>query len=253
MNSINIRAIVCRYVNYKEYDRILTLFSRELGRIDAAARGCRRPKSKLLSSSQLFCYGDFELFKKDDRYSVSSCSVRHMFFDIISDIEKFSTASYMLAVCQHFANPGEESNALFNMLINVLAKLEEGVLSCQNALLIFLLQLTELIGYKPEFNICLSCGSKIRGKAHFDIGGGGMLCDVCSDKTANLGEETLLDENVLKKMQEYSVVKVSGLGRMDDEKEETATACILMQKYLSKHADLSIKLYDFSGSGYCLK
>ena len=37
--------IVTRYVNYKESDRILSIFTIDRGRLDAKARGCRKPRS----------------------------------------------------------------------------------------------------------------------------------------------------------------------------------------------------------------
>ena len=39
-------AIVLRHADYRDYDRMLTLFSPEYGRIDAIARGCRRPRPR---------------------------------------------------------------------------------------------------------------------------------------------------------------------------------------------------------------
>ena len=52
MNQTSNTAIVLRYANYRENDRMLTLFSPTRGLVEAVARGCRRPKSKLLSASE---------------------------------------------------------------------------------------------------------------------------------------------------------------------------------------------------------
>ena len=55
-----VTGIVTRYVNYRESDRILSIFTIEQGRVDAKARGCRRPTSPLLPAAQPFVYGEFE-------------------------------------------------------------------------------------------------------------------------------------------------------------------------------------------------
>ena len=55
MAQITTNAIVLRRADYRENDRMLTLFSPTLGRIDALARGCRRQKSPLMAASELFC------------------------------------------------------------------------------------------------------------------------------------------------------------------------------------------------------
>ena len=55
--------IVTRYVNYSENDRIISIFTIEQGRIDAKARGCRKPTSPLLPVAQPFVFGEFELYQ----------------------------------------------------------------------------------------------------------------------------------------------------------------------------------------------
>ena len=56
-----VNAIVLRSVNYRDFDRILTLFSREEGKISAAARGAHRAKSPLAAASTQFTAGEFAL------------------------------------------------------------------------------------------------------------------------------------------------------------------------------------------------
>ena len=54
--------IVTRYANYRESDRILSIFTIERGRIDVKARGCRKPQSPLVNVCQPFVFGQFEIF-----------------------------------------------------------------------------------------------------------------------------------------------------------------------------------------------
>ena len=58
MGQTTTNAIVLRRADYRENDRMLTLFSPTLGRIDALCRGCRRQKSPLMAASELFCSGE---------------------------------------------------------------------------------------------------------------------------------------------------------------------------------------------------
>ena len=78
MALITVNGIVTRYANYRDNDRILTLFTRERGLISAAARGCRRPKSPLLPASELFVSGEFVLFfnRENIPYSPAMCRKR---------------------------------------------------------------------------------------------------------------------------------------------------------------------------------
>ena len=80
--------IVLHTANYREADRMLTLFSPVRGRMEAIARGCRRPKSPLLNAAEIFALGDYELFEKNGRYTVVSASLIETFY-LQSNLHQF--------------------------------------------------------------------------------------------------------------------------------------------------------------------
>ena len=75
MAQIVTNAIVVRRADYRENDRMITLFSPTMGRIDALCRGCRRQKSPLMAASELFCAGEYVLYQTSERATVVSCQV----------------------------------------------------------------------------------------------------------------------------------------------------------------------------------
>ena len=62
MADLTLRGMVIRTVDYRDNDRILTLFTAEQGRVDAKARNCRKATSPLLACAQPFVYGEDQLF-----------------------------------------------------------------------------------------------------------------------------------------------------------------------------------------------
>ena len=60
MPVICTEGIVTRYANYRENDRILSIFTIQHGRLDAKARGCRKPQSPLVNACQPFVFGQFD-------------------------------------------------------------------------------------------------------------------------------------------------------------------------------------------------
>ena len=62
MPVLTIPALVLRRADYSDYDRMVTLFSPEMGRVDAIARGCRRPKSPLVNAVEPFTSVEFQLY-----------------------------------------------------------------------------------------------------------------------------------------------------------------------------------------------
>ena len=65
MASHKVLGVVTRAVNYRDHDRILTLVTRERGKLTATARGCRKPQSKLLTASSPLCYGEYVLNERN--------------------------------------------------------------------------------------------------------------------------------------------------------------------------------------------
>ena len=78
-------AIVLRYANYRDNDRMLTLFSPTKGRIVALARGCRKPRSPILNASELFALGDFELYERGNHLTVISANLMETFYPLRAD------------------------------------------------------------------------------------------------------------------------------------------------------------------------
>ena len=113
MPALCTTGIVTKYVNYKENDRILTVFTPDRGRIDVKARGCRRVKSPLASVAQIFTYAEFELYLSHDKYVVNNASVNESFFPIREDIERYAVGSSMLQLCHDAVQEDEPSENLF--------------------------------------------------------------------------------------------------------------------------------------------
>ena len=108
MPSIVTQAIVLRHADYREHDRMLTLLSPSMGRIEAVCRGCKRPQSPLLAASEWFALGEYVLYAGKGRMNVSSCNVTESFFPLRTDYERLKYATYILSVAEAAAQPGEK-------------------------------------------------------------------------------------------------------------------------------------------------
>ena len=65
-------AIVLRYVNYRDNDRMVTLLSPSRGRVDAIIRGCRKPRSHNLNAGELFALGDYMMHENGGHITITS-------------------------------------------------------------------------------------------------------------------------------------------------------------------------------------
>lgn len=182
MALITVNGIVTRYANYRDNDRILTLFTRERGLISAAARGCRRPKSQLLPASELFVSGEFVLFLNREKYTVESCDVREPFYPLREDVERFSAGAYMLSLINEGTAAEQPNEALLSLLLYALSFTAYSECAPLDMALCFAARCLQTLGYSPAVTRCAACGCDLRAarELHFSAAAGGALCSACT-------------------------------------------------------------------------
>lgn len=179
-------AIVLRRADYRDNDRMLTLFSPTLGRVDALCRGCRRAKSPLLAASELFCTGEYTLFQTGERATVVSCQVTDTYYALRGDYDRLSHGMYALELCAAAVQPGEENERLFLLLLRSLAHLCYGETPPRRVTAVFVMGMVSLLGFRPQVGRCVRCGRPVTGEgdesfsAALDPAMGGVLCPSCA-------------------------------------------------------------------------
>lgn len=183
MSHTKVTGIVTRYVNYKDSDRILTIFTEEKGRVDAKARGCRRPKSPLLSCAQPFAYGEFQLFIGKDYYSVDQCDVRESFYPLREDYERLTAAFAMAALIQSTIQEEQPNEQLFSLLYHSLSFLCYSDAHPLDIAICFMLRFFNCNGLCPSITTCAICAADMRSEKApvFFAEHGGAVCKNCAD------------------------------------------------------------------------
>ena len=181
MPSLTMPAIVLRYANYRDNDRMLTLLTPSRGRVEALSRGCRRPKSPLLGASELFCTGEYLMFVKGDKATITSCAIHDSFYPLRLDIDRLTCGIYLMNLCEAAAQPNEPCQELFHLLIRAISRLTYGESDWRTLACGFLLHYADLLGYKPRLNHCVKCGRRVgeEQELYFDHREGGVLCAGC--------------------------------------------------------------------------
>src|SRR3990167_2736637 len=95
MPSYKTRGIIIKRSNFSEADRLVTIFSKDRGKIRAIAKGVRRPLSKLGGHIELFCLTNFVIAEGRNLDIISGAEIEKCFFDIRSGLDKTSTAFYL--------------------------------------------------------------------------------------------------------------------------------------------------------------
>ncbi len=171
-------ALVVRARNYGEADKILTLFSREFGRIQAIAKGVRKPKSKLRGGVQLFSHSSFLLHKGKSLDTVSQVEQKESFLWLLEDLERLTHAAYMAELLDAALWENEEGQEMFLLTLTCFYLMQS--LEPRLVTRCFEFRLMQLLGYKPQIEACVVCSAPVNGeKRQFSSDLGGVLCSRC--------------------------------------------------------------------------
>lgn len=191
---LNIEGIVLRQTKYHEWDKILTIYTRENGKIQAIAKGARRQKSPLISCSQVFSYSKFILYKGKNFYHINSGEIVDTFYSLREDIYKLAYATYFLELVDCATIEEHPIPILFDLLIKTLKVLGNLKSNYSKLARAFELKYISFIGYKPNLKTCVSCNNKPESNFVFSIYNGGILCENCKQKDYkgyNISKDTL--------------------------------------------------------------
>ena len=229
--------VTVRHSDYKDNDKLVTLFTKEYGSLDVAVRGCKKQSSPLLALSSNLCVGEFQIYNTGSRMCVKECKIIKNFYNLAFDIEKFGVASFILNVASKVAIQGESHNALFALCIHLLSFMEEEKITAKNALLFFCIKCSDIYGVRPSMCFCTGCGTDV-DFASFSIEEGGMLCKTCSPKykthRINQAQVNLIAKVLGTKNRELSVIE-----------NEDDYIVNLMVRYIVKNLSLPVKSVNF--------
>jgi len=180
--EIKVNAIALRSVDYKESDKMLTLFSVERGIISAGIRGVKKANAKLNFCAHPFCFAEYVLSCKNERYTVVGASEIESFYNIRTDLLNFYAGSCVLEFLLKECVEDEPNEPLFMHTVNTLKKIAFGEFKAKQYLIKYLVKALELIGYGFTFKCCLRCGGELDGyeRCYFDFEKGGAVCPNCA-------------------------------------------------------------------------
>lgn len=176
---ISTEGFVLKNRKYGETDSMLTIFTRKVGKVNAIAKGARRPKSTLLAGIQPFCYSEFVLYKGRNLYTVSQCDPKEIFYPLREDLKKLSYAAYLVELVEGVIIEGQTNNRLFNLFGKTLYLLKKDNVEINTIIRAFEIKLMHYSGYRPEFKGCVHCNSRESLSWKFSSTEGGLLCSSC--------------------------------------------------------------------------
>ena len=174
---LTIQAVVLRVTDYNDQDALLTVLSRNHGKLTLKARGLRRKNSPLIAPCQLLAYGEFTLFEYRGQYTINEAHSIELFQGLRRDLTKLSLGTYFAQAAELISQEDLPNPELQSLLLNCLYALDKLELPQQLIKAVFELRCTCLAGYTPDLYGCHVCGSQTPDL--FDLSAGHLECKKC--------------------------------------------------------------------------
>ena len=238
MGTEKLSGIVIREQVKGESNKQIVVLAKGLGRVILSARGARKANSRLLAATQLFCYADFVVYEGKGFYSVNQAELQKSFYDLRTDIDKFSEAMYLTELVDRSCPAGMEQDEVLELLYYAFSVMEKGTLPPKLISRIFELKLLQINGlFAPEE--CHICG-KSEGDIYFDGRLGAFFCE--EHRTGN----SIFVYDAVRKAFAHVLSKdgkaVFGFNLSDEVLEQLS---VIMKSYMEVHMDVRLKSRDF--------
>lgn len=189
--SVNVTGMVLNTMPISEYDKRITILTKERGKITAFARGARRPNSQLLAATNPFSFGEFELFEGKSSYNVSKANIHNYFRELTLDVDAAYLGFYFLEFADYFCQENNDEKDMLKLLYQSLRALESPKLSNDLVRAVFELKAMTINGEGPSVFSCMHC-RKTEDLDYFSVWRGGIFCPECKSgqKTRKIHEST---------------------------------------------------------------
>jgi DNA repair protein RecO (recombination protein O) len=241
-------AIVIRRTNLGEADRVVTLFTRDHGKLAVVAKGARKPKSRFAGRLELFTHLRLLLAVGRTLDVVSQVEVIDAFAFLRRDLTRLGYASLVAEVVDRATAEREPAPALFRLVRKTLELVRDH--DSEVAALWFISHLLVTIGYGPNLNQCVICGRALRGTAPFSHALGGMLCPEDRERDP---QAAMTAPVVRKTLQFLFDATPATLTRLVIDEQRRAEVSDLLQRYLEYRLEVRLrapKVIDKLKSGH---
>lgn len=205
-------AIVLSRVDFGEADRVVTIYSRQHGKLRVVAKGARRPLSRLGPHLEYFCRSQLMLVKGRDLDVVTGAETINAHLALRKDLDAYGHASHMLEMVARLTEERQENAVVFDLLAGSLQLLADGV-APYHVTRHFELALLSHLGFRPELQRCIECREPLTQAPHpFLADQGGFLCERCQPRGASLRHVTVDAQKYLRAVDRGGLGAIVRLG-----------------------------------------
>lgn len=235
--NIVVTGMVLEVMPIGEYDKRITLLTKERGKITAFARGARRPNSQLLAATNPFSFGEFELFEGRSSYTVGKATIQNYFRELTENFAVTYYGFYFLEFAAYYCQENNDEREMLKLLYQSLRALMSSAYDNRLVRRIFEWKALAINGEAPNVFACLNCGKK-ESLVYFSVRRGGALCSMCGAKAADAEE---VDVSTMYTMQYIIASPIEKLYRFTVSEKVLKELEHLLNMYFSVYVGHSFK------------
>lgn len=229
--SIRVDAVVLRHSDYGEADRLLTLYTRQRGKMRVIAKGARKIASRKAGHIEPFTHVRLQLATGREMFILTQADTVDAYLPLRDDLILTSHAAYALELLDRFTYEDEtEDAATFRLLTDTLSRLASGT-DVWLVLRFYEMRLLDQLGFRPQLFECVNCGREIQPEDQFfSFQAGGVICPRCGQGLKHLHNISVEALKYLRHFQRSSYAEASRARPAEDIQRETEA---LMQGYFT--------------------
>jgi len=200
-HSFHAEAVVLRHNDWGEADRILLLYTREMGKLRVVAKGVRKIRSRKAGHLEPFTRVRLYLARGRDMPIVTQAETVEAYQPLREALMLTGFAAYIVELLDRFTYEEGSNRFVYALLTDSLARLA-GPESPWMAVRYYEIQLLDLVGYRPELFNCVNCRNEIKAEdQYFSNQVGGILCPNCGAGRPGITRVSMLALKFLRHLQ----------------------------------------------------
>jgi len=241
--SFRVEAVVLRHADWGEADRLLTLYTRERGKVRAIAKGARKIRSRKAGHLEPFTRVTLQLARGHDLLIVTQADTLDAYLPIHENLVKTGHAAYVVELLDRFTYEDDTENYnIFCLLTEALSRIAKEA-DPWLASRYYEVRLLDLLGYRPHLFECANCGREIKAEDQFfSAAQGGVLCPKCG---ANLPGVWPVSVEALKYLCHFQRSDYAGAQRARPAPEVQNEVEALLQRYVTYLLERALNSPDF--------
>jgi len=177
--SFRLEGVVLRHSDWGEADRLLTVFTREMGKLRLVAKGVRKLRSRKAGHLEPFTQVSLQVSHGRDLPIITQAETVNAYLPLKEDLLLLGYASYVVELLDRFTYEEGENRSLYRLLVDTLTSLACGD-EVERTLRYYEIRLLDLLGFRPQLFRCARCEREIQPEDQFfSAEDGGVLCPTC--------------------------------------------------------------------------